>query len=530
MAPQEQSAKNYGESYTTSQKTIPNYEYVSTSGDPTSGTINKPSTVVSYYYKLKKATITTHHYLEGTTTKLAEDEIATQDYGTSYNKTNKTIPNYTFTTTAGDPTSGTVNKDNIDIIFYYRPQEGTLTVHHYKQGTTTKLAEDEVSTKTYGSTYTTSSKTIPGYTYVSTDGDSTSGTINKPVTTVNYYYKINKGSITVHHYIEGTTTKLAEDETAEKEFGSSYSYTSKTIPNYTYKRTAGDPASGTVEKEQTEIIFYYRKDPVGEINLRGKKTLTGRRLEENQFSFQLKEGNETLQTKKNDADGNIVFDKINYTKNDVGTHTYKIVELASSSAGYVYDNHTEVITVTVEDTGLDILTVTPTYDSDGVKFANQYKAQGEITLGANKYLEGRVLANEEFSFELRKVDGALLQTKKNTVNGRVEFDAIRYNENDIGKTYTYTIKEVNTTRSGYTNDTHTETVTVSIADNGDGTLTPSITGNQNSVFNNKYKAIGNITLNATKVLNKGTLQGGEFEFELIQNGAVLQKVTNKMEQ
>ena len=101
--------------------------------------------------------------------------------------------------------------------------------------------------------------------------------------------------------------------------------------------------------------------------------------------------------------------------------------------------------------------------------------------------------------------------------GDVTFPYVAYDESDIGKTYVYRIREQDSQGAGYAYDHHAETVTVSVADNGDGTLTvtqdASADGRDGTAFANSYAAEGSVTLTAWKILNSRPLQDQEFEFE-----------------
>ena len=70
--------------------------------------------------------------------------------------------------------------------------------------------------------------------------------------------------------------------------------------------------------------------PSGSVALAATKSLAGRTLAADEFSFQLKEGATLLQTKTNAANGAIAFDTINYTQANVGLHTYTIKEVVGS--------------------------------------------------------------------------------------------------------------------------------------------------------------------------------------------------------
>ncbi len=254
----EEKEYNYGEEYKTNKIIDENsyYEYYSHIGEET-GTVNN-NKIIIYYYKLKKGTITIHHYLEGTTTKLVEDEINNYEYGTYYqtNSSPKIDNKYEFESVIGN-TSGTVT-GNIEITYYYKLKKGTITVHHYKYGTTEKVFEDEEKEYNYGEEYKTN-KIIDEnsyYEYYSHTGEET-GTVNSDIEVI-YYYKLKTGKLIVHHYLEGTTTKLVDDEIKELEYGKSYksNLSDKIDKKYKFVEVNGEE-SGIIEDKIIEITYYY---------------------------------------------------------------------------------------------------------------------------------------------------------------------------------------------------------------------------------------------------------------------------------
>ena len=291
----------------------------------------------------------------------------------------------------------------------------------------------------------------------------------------------------------------------------------------------GENLKVDVETDDDGITFENtsNRKPKGQIQLSGVKVLNGKKLSNKQFEFELKEGNTVIDTAKNDLEGKITFKKIEYNYDDIGTHTYEIVEKGTSLQGYTYDTHVETVTVLVEYQGTAELKVTPTYDNDKIKFTNTYKASGEAKFSAIKVLSGRSLTDNQFTFQLKDSNGNVLQTKKNNNVGQIIFDKINYNESDIGKTYTYTISEVNDNEPGYTYDTHVETISVSIEDNGDGTLSTNISGNHELSFNNLYDAKGKAVIELSKKYINATIEGGEFSYTLYnENDEAIQTVTN----
>ena len=170
-----------------------------------------------------------------------------------------------------------------------------------------------------------------------------------------------------------------------------------------------------------------------------EKALTGRELTDGEFSFELYEGANKLQTVTN-KNGKITFEPITY--DEVGEHTYTVKEVAGNTPGITYDKADKQVTVKVKKDGNN-LKADVVYP-DNKTFTNTYTAPkpGSATLSASKILKGRDLKEGEFYFQLLDQDGNVLQTKQNIADGSVTFDAISYSEAEVGKTFTYTIKEV----------------------------------------------------------------------------------------
>ncbi len=84
--------------------------------------------------------------------------------------------------------------------------------------------------------------------------------------------------------------------------------------------------------------------------LTATKQLDGAPPAANAFSFQLKDAAQTvLQTKANDANGDVIFDALYF--NVVGTHTYYITEQVGSDATIAYDTTVYKVLVTVTKPG-----------------------------------------------------------------------------------------------------------------------------------------------------------------------------------
>lgn len=229
------------------------------------------------------------------------------------------------------------------------------------------------------------------------------------------------------------------------------------------------------------------------------KTLDGRDLREGEFEFALVsqgEGEQTVVTAKNDANGKVIFPAISF--NAPGEYHYRLAEVDGGLGGVTYDTTVYDVTAKVVDNGDGTLGVTWSVSKDGkalegkeIVFANSYKAAGtSITFNAAKVLTGRELKKGEFTFELRDANGKVLQTVKNgalTEGGYapIAFDPITYDEPG---TYDYRIVEVKGEAEGITYDETVFTYHVVVTDDGNGQLQVEWTVGETGapVFQNVY--------------------------------------------
>lgn len=219
------------------------------------------------------------------------------------------------------------------------------------------------------------------------------------------------------------------------------------------------------------------------------KNLTGRDMKAGEFEFQLLDGTKVVATGTNDVSGNVTLSSIRYT--EPGTYNYTLCEVGGGSqkAGVQYDGSTFAVTTTVTDKGDGTLSVAHKVDNDAnaVGFTNSYTpAATSVTLGASKVLNGKSLDAEEFTFVLTDEGGEQV-TATNDANGMVVFPAIGYSEPG---TYQYTIAEVKGDESDVTYDESEYAVTVTVEDNGEGSLVATVAyeGGNAPVFTNTYNA------------------------------------------
>ncbi len=136
-----------------------------------------------------------------------------------------------------------------NVNFTYTVAQGTVIANYVdEQGNT--IAPSETTSGDINTLYTTSQKTIPGYTFKASNGAATSGNYAANDQTVNYVYTRNQGTIDVT-YIDQTTGQTLSKKDLSGGTGDSSNYTTTdTIKSYTdagYELVSSDyPSGGTV--------------------------------------------------------------------------------------------------------------------------------------------------------------------------------------------------------------------------------------------------------------------------------------------
>ena len=222
-------------------------------------------------------------------------------------------------------------------------------------------------------------------------------------------------------------------------------------------------------------------------------------------------------------------------QSDVGkTYTYKVAEVQAAADGYTYDTTEYAVTVMVwdnpEKAALTVTTEvagpegikTYVYGADPsaagtgpavVPFANAYAASTDNPGGAaaqvtaTKALTGRPLSAGEFTFAVRYATGGDdLRTAKNAADGAVTFDGLHYTtemleglvkDGNASRTsdkgviswkvnYLAYEKTDGLANQGITPKTQQISFTVTVVDNGDGSLTATANLGDGLKFENTY--------------------------------------------
>ncbi|MGO5165722.1 MULTISPECIES: Spy0128 family protein [unclassified Candidatus Paralachnospira] len=338
--------------------------------------------------------------------------------------------------------------------------------------------------------------------------------------------------------------------------GTRYTVTEDAAAGYTADETV---KTGTVQGNTADTVMFvntYRTETLTKNTselFKVQKLLEGRSWKDSdQFTFTLSGiGNAPLPDEKTvvigagqaDHKGQIGT-SVNFDA--VGTYVYEITEAAGAIGGITYDTTKYQVVVTVTDKGdgtLEASAVYATVTEGGelapyeavdhtVVFTNIYKAgsvtlDGETNLKVSKTLTGRAWEDEEaFQFKLTGTDGPdgieipmpesdTLTLTKAAPNG--SFGSITYTEPG---SYRYRIEEMETGNAGITWDKSVYLVTVTVTDDGSGSLKAEavMTKNGESVsgadFTNVYDPDGDQPLkdvtketDGTKMSVNGTLVG-----------------------
>ena len=308
-----------------------------------------------------------------------------------------------------------------------------------------------------------------------------------------------------------------------------------TVTGVTVEKS-GDDKRETLEVKNGKVnlaTFNNSYAAKGSVTLAAKKQFTGGTLENQQFSFQVKEGDKVVAEEKNDANGDITFPAIDYT--EAGEHDYAIKEVEGTDPTIVYDGKTVKVHVSVTDNKNGTLSAAATYDGEkAVPTFTNSKPTADATIEATKILKGKDLTAGAFTFGLYQGDTTTvdpIQTVQNDKDGKIKLILTGLT---IGE-YDYTLKEVAGGDSTITYDSTAVKVHVSVKADGDKAKATVTYDDRNDAptFTNKYQpAETSATLTAKKSYVKSdntqaTLKGGEFTFDLYEGDLTAEQLKGK---
>lgn len=251
-----------GTSFSFSPKTegLGDYEYVESEGK-VSGTLTSEKQEATFYYQLKKTDVTVRYVTikDGNVIDLinpVKDTGRINDNYTAYAKDetdNKVFANYNLES-ATEQTIKLKSSDNT-ITFIYSLKDAKVIVHHYEEGTTIKIAEDETINGKVSKDYTTKEADVYGYILVSTP-ENASGIFTDEVTEVIYYYKKDMGKV-ITKYVDEDGKVLLEETTTNGQVGTDYQTSPATITDYELINTIGE-VKGKYTKEDIVVTYVYQ--------------------------------------------------------------------------------------------------------------------------------------------------------------------------------------------------------------------------------------------------------------------------------
>ncbi|MBQ8303534.1 MAG: hypothetical protein IJX79_01085 [Clostridia bacterium] len=321
---------------------------------------------------------------------------------------------------------------------------------------------------------------------------------------------------------------------------------------YTVRVTVTDNGDGTIKAESkvydgnnevTGVVPFtnvYTPSSADYLTFSGTKVIStnNRVTNAGEFRFKLESQNGPLPantTVSNAANGSFIFPSIMF--DTAGEFDYVITEVDTGIGGFTYDTARYEITVKVTDSAavltaeiISFKKVTDSNETDAreIVFDNKYSATpATVAVNGTKLLTGKTMEANEFEFILSAATtGAptpAYSTAQNDAKGKFTFGDITFT---TAGTFVYNIVETEGSDSHYTYDKSVYTLTVTVTDNSEGTLSASYALTKNGadsseiVFSNIYTPDPIVydiydEFGGTKVLDGRTLKEGEFEFRLI---------------
>lgn len=245
------------DNYTTTAATIPGYSLVSTPANQ-NGTFGAGNVTVNYVYKKDDYTLTsTYKDTNGQELKAPVVDATTYHYQDTYTTTAAVFPGYTLVATPTNAT-GTFGSSNITVHYVYQANGYQLTsTFKDQQGKT--IAPDDVDTKTYhvNDPYTTTAKTIAGYTLVTTPTNN-QGNFGTSDITVDYVYKAEDYTLTsTYKDAQGKELKPPVVDSKKYHIQDNYSTSAATIPGYTLVATPANE-TGTFHTSDATVNYVYK--------------------------------------------------------------------------------------------------------------------------------------------------------------------------------------------------------------------------------------------------------------------------------
>lgn len=500
-------------------------------------TIQKGNEILYAVYQKKAAADVTVRYIEinedGDEVQELGKKILKGNIGEEYKAPFQEFGGYRLTEirdSEGNITQTPVGKFTDEpqtIIFKYckeQSSKGTVLVHHEDESGK-PIAKSEVQTGESGAPYTTSAKSISGYTLRTTPANA-KGSFTDGVIEVTYVYSkdpVGQGKVIVKYQDEAGNNLLPDGRESVEltgDINSVYAAELKEFEGYTIK-TIPDNFSGLYTDKEQEVILVYRKGEAGQRN----GVVLVHHVDE--------QGNPLV---KSEATLGEIDEP--YTTNPKTISGYEVVNQTPTNYRGTYRDGIITVTYVYKKTAIETGNVTYHYqDQAGNKLADPKIISGEVGAsypGANdsilRNFDGYYLTDIEgeyaglFTVEDKKVTliyakqtvptikQGLVIAKYQDENGN-EIDDTVFSLGDIGSDYTteqkkiddYTFKEVKGNPIGKYID---ETITVTYVYTKNTEVGGGVTGTNNTGTTSRGSTLP-VTSSGNNATTKNLPQTGE---------------------
>ena len=259
-----------GLTYTTSPAAVANYTVVNAT--PTDHSGNYPAsgtTVVTYYYTRNDAGDVTVKYLEqGTGTSLHSDVLLSGvgKLGLPYTTNEENITDYELVAQPANK-NGTFTAGSQTVIYEYRrkPAGDVTTVYVDDEGNVISTPDVQSGVGKLGLPYTTTVRTIPNFTLVSTPVNANGVFTSGPQTVTYVYRRSDAGNVTVYHKSVYDNSDLSAPTVLDgtRKLGLPYTTSPETYSDYEIDTVPANATGTFTSGAQTVTYLYKRKTAAG---------------------------------------------------------------------------------------------------------------------------------------------------------------------------------------------------------------------------------------------------------------------------
>lgn len=301
------------------------------------------------------------------------------------------------------------------------------------------------------------------------------------------------------------------------------------------------------------VNTYTPELPAEKITFTGEKILTGRPWQEGDvFTFAIDKKNGEEWTNLGTTEAKIDAKSFDFTglipSLTYGTHSFRITEIEGETEGVSYDSTVNYFDIIITDTDMDgFMEVSEVTATNNAKvtvteggynvhstFTNSYETEGSAEFIVNITKTLTDLAGTEKTpagFRFVVTDGVNTYTSEPTTAAGETSVVLKYGPEDAGKTYKYTLSEVNDGIPGIIYDESIIEFEVSVIDNLDGTVKAVLKDTESTSisagFENTYDPTdAKITFSGNKELTGRDPVAEEFSFDLIMGEEVIDSAKN----